>query len=63
MICKGDMVVILPQWQDPGDEEFTWVARSDEEKGRVDISALELKNLPIWPVQTVAVNMVRLREV
>jgi len=41
-----------------GDARLTWVARNDEEKGRVDISALELSNMPIWPMQTVRINMI-----
>jgi hypothetical protein len=57
MIRKGDTVTIKPQWQDEGDASFTWVARNDEEKGRVDISALELSHLPLWPMQTVRVDM------
>jgi hypothetical protein len=56
-ILKGDIVKIRPQWQDKGDDEYTWIARNDEEKGRVDISALELRT-GIWPMQTVTVDMV-----
>ena len=56
MIRKGDRVRIRRDWQDKGDEAMTWVARSDEDKGRIDISALELKSWPIWPVQTVSVE-------
>ena len=51
MIKKGDYLVIKPEWRDAGDEAFTWVARSDEQSGRVDISAVELAHLPLWPVQ------------
>jgi hypothetical protein len=58
MIRKGDVLTIKPQWRDAGDETLMWVARSDEEKGRLDISALILKNLPLWPVQTVSIDMV-----
>jgi hypothetical protein len=58
MIRKGDIVSIRPEWRDAGDENYAWVARSDEEKGRVDISALELSELPIWPMQTVRVDMI-----
>ena len=43
MIKKGDYLVIKPEWRDAGDEAFTWVARSDEQNGRVDISAVN------WP--------------
>ena len=58
MIKKGDYLVIKPEWRDAGDEAFTWVARSDEQSGRVDISAVEL---PLSPVQTVRVDMVEHR--
>jgi len=53
VIKKGDIITIKPQWQDAGDASFTWVARNDEENGRVDISAVELAYMAIWPVQTV----------
>ena len=45
MIKKGDYLVIKPEWRDAGDEAFTWVARSDEQSGQVDISAVELAHL------------------
>ena len=50
-----------PEWRDAGDEAFIWVARSDEQSGRVDISAVELTHLPLWPVQTVRIDMVEHR--
>lgn len=58
MIRKGDIVTFLPQWRDAGDERFTFIARSDEEKGRFDVSAIELMHMPLWPVQTVRVDMI-----
>jgi hypothetical protein len=58
-IRKGDIVIIRPEFRDAGDERFTWIARNDEEKGRVDISAYELQGLSIWPMQTVSVRMVQ----
>ena len=58
MIYAGDLLRIRPEWRDAGDEFLTWVARSDEEKGRLDISALELASAAIWPMQTVTVEMV-----
>jgi len=57
-IHKGDKITIRPEWRDAGDENFTWIARSDEEKGRLDISALELRHLALWPMQTVRADMV-----
>jgi hypothetical protein len=62
LIRKGDRITIRPEWRDAGDECFTWVARNDEEKGRVDISALEFSNMPIWPRQTVTINMIDAQE-
>ena len=57
MIKKGDIITIRPQWQDAGDASFTWVARDDEENGRVDISAVELAYMDVWPVETVRSDM------
>jgi hypothetical protein len=57
-IRRGDILTIKPEWRDAGDETFTWVARNDEEMGRVDISAIELSHMRNWPMQTVAVDMV-----
>lgn len=30
---KGDTVKIRPEFQDDGDDEFTWVVLNDEERG------------------------------
>jgi hypothetical protein len=62
MIRKGDTVTIKPEWQDAGDAKFTWVARNDEEMGRVDISALELSHMRIWPMHTVCTNMLQTKD-
>ena len=58
MVKKGDIITIKPQWQDAGDASFTWVARDDEENGRVDISAVELAYMAVWPAQTVRSVMI-----
>ena len=58
VIKKGDIITIKPQWQDAGDASFTWVARNDEENGRVDISAVELAYMDVWPAQTVRTDMI-----
>ncbi|MDQ6982689.1 MAG: hypothetical protein Q9M08_06775, partial [Mariprofundus sp.] len=58
MIKKGTVVSILPEWQDPGDNDLIWVTVNDEEKGRVDIAALNAPNkyafgrFHIHPVKT-----------
>ena len=41
MIKRGDIVTIKPEWQDAGDDQYTWVAMDDEEKGRVMISPVD----------------------
>lgn len=56
MIRKGDTVTIKPEWQDPGDSEFRWIAVDDEEGGRVSIMPVDT-GLAIPPVQTVTVDM------
>jgi hypothetical protein len=55
---EGDIITIKPEWQDAGDASFTWVARDDEENGRVDISAVELAYMAVWPAQTVRSEMI-----
>ena len=56
MLVKGDIVKIKAEYQDPGDEAFTWVACDDEEKGRVMISPVDI-GLPLPPKQVVNVDM------
>lgn len=56
MITKGQSVTIRPEWQDKGDDQYQWVAVSDEEKGRVDIRPLGT-GLSIPPLYTVTVAM------
>lgn len=41
MIKRGDIVKIKPEWQDEGDDVYTWMAMDDEEKGRVMISPID----------------------
>ena len=54
---KGDTVKIRPEFQDDGDDEFTWVVLNDEEKGRVDISAIN-SPLSIKPTHTVQTDWI-----
>ena len=58
MIKKGDIITIKPEWRDAGNARFTWVARNDEEHGRVDISAVELACMAVLPSQTVRSEMI-----
>lgn len=56
MICKGQKVHIKPEWQDAGDEEFTWIAIEDEDGGRVKISPV-MPDLTYPPVSVVETRM------
>ena len=56
MIKRGDIVRLLPQWQDPGDDALTWAALDDEDGGRVLVEARGT-GLGIAPTYVVAVNM------
>ncbi len=55
-IKRGDRIRIRPEWRDPGDEEFVWIALKDEDGGRVRIAAL--MDLPILPHQIVTTDMI-----
>lgn len=59
MFKRGDRVEIIEEFRDDGDEIFSWVVVGDEEKGRVDISPIDIK-LEIKPVHTVQANWIRL---
>ncbi len=55
-IKKGDVVRIKPEWQDEGDDEFTWVAVEDEDGGRVLIE-VRGTGLFVNPQQRVEIAM------
>lgn len=55
MITKGQQVFIKPEFQDAGDDRFTWVAVSDEDKGRVMIQPIDT-GLQFAPVSNVNVE-------
>jgi hypothetical protein len=57
MLLKNDIIKILPQFQDTGDDSFTWVCISNEDKGRVDISPINT-GLNLAPIYTVTINMI-----
>lgn len=59
MFRRGDKVEILREFQDPGDESFTWIVVGDEEKGRVDITPINIP-LDIRPTHTVQAHWIRL---
>lgn len=59
MFKRGDTVEILEEFQDKGDDEFTWIVMDDEEKGRVDIQPMDIP-LGIKPLYTVQVGWIKL---
>ncbi len=61
MLRKGDMVKILPEFQDEGDSEYEWVVVGDEEKGRVDISpaSIDMRQKPIYTLLAEQVELVQ----
>lgn len=56
---KGDRVEILPDYQDQGDSDFTWVVLTDEDRGRVDIQPID-HPMATKPIYTVEVTQIRL---
>lgn len=56
-IRKGDAIRIKPEWQDPGDDTFDWVALEDEDGGRVRIAPTNT-GLTLLPNQIVETTMV-----
>jgi hypothetical protein len=60
MFKKGDVVSILPEFQDNSDDQFTWVVMADEEKRRVNICPVNLIFL-IKPVYTLLVGQTTMR--
>lgn len=59
LIQKGDLVEILPAFQDEGDSDYQWVAVDDEEKGRLFISTIN-SGMRIRPVHVVQSDWIRL---
>lgn len=58
MYKRGDHVVILPEYQDEGDDQYRWVCVTDEEKGMVDVRP-EGTGLAIPPVYAVRTCWIR----
>jgi hypothetical protein len=61
MIRRGDFVVIKPEFQDPGDDKYQWLAVDDESAGRVTISPVGT-GLAIPPRHVVRVSMLENQE-
>jgi hypothetical protein len=55
-IKRGEQVRIKPEWQDKGDDAFTWMATEDEAGGRVSICPIDI-GLTIKPIQRVESRM------
>ncbi|MFZ2387097.1 MAG: hypothetical protein WAW69_04770 [Polaromonas sp.] len=55
------MISILPEFQDNGDDQFTWVVLADEEKGRVEVCPVN-SSLLMKPVYTLRVGQITLRQ-
>ncbi len=58
MFKRGNQVEILPEFQDEGDDSFTWIVLDDEEKGRVDITPIDI-NMKLKPIYTVKVEQIK----
>ena len=58
MFRRGDIVEILEEFQDPGDDTLTWIVEADEEKGRVDLVPDEVSGA-IKPLYTVKTDWIR----
>ena len=56
LICAGDIIKFKPEWQDGGDDDITFIAMDDEEKGRIVVEGQV--DLPIKPQQTVSVTWI-----
>lgn len=55
---KGQTIEILPEFQDTGDDEYTWIVLDDEEKGRVTIMPIDSK-LNIKPTYVVKTEWIK----
>ena len=58
-IKSGDVVEILREYQDDGDDEKIWVAVDDEEKGRVTVMPIN-STLSIKPTYVMNVDWLKI---
>ena len=59
MIRAGKIVRIAPQWRSAHEPpDFLYVVKTDEEKGRVDITPLKWNDGSIRPINAVTTDMV-----
>lgn len=54
IIRKGASILIKPEWQNPGDDKYHWIATENENNGRVKIVPTNT-GLPFSPVSTMFV--------
>lgn len=59
LIKKNDVVHILPQWQDEGDDKLTFIAVEDETPNCENITIEAQLGLPINPQQRVSLSMLK----
>lgn len=64
MIKRGDAVNILPEYRNPGENKFVWVAVNDEQDGKVNICPLTAKNptelieeVDVWMIEPKGINL------
>ena len=56
-VLKGNIIQLKPEFQDSGDENYTFFATSDMEKGRVTVSCYG-GSLPIMPSYVITEDMI-----
>ncbi len=61
MIRKGQQVWIKPEYQDPGDEDYTFIALEDEDGGRVLIEG-DIPGMRILPTQRLSTHMLATKQ-
>jgi hypothetical protein len=59
MIRKGMTIILKSEYRDPGDENLTFIALTDEEKGRLDVGIAQFADWTVPPVMTVTVEMIQ----
>lgn len=59
MFKRGDIVEILEEFQDPGDDTLAWIVLADEEKGLVDLAPDEVDGA-IKPRHAVKTDWIRI---
>ena len=58
MIRKGMIVKFKPEYISPDEQALTFIALTDEEKGRLQVGTLESANWTFPPVETVRTEQI-----